>query len=504
MESWGTKLVGVIGWARRRLPRWQRSPRRGRWMLVAVMVWGAVAAAALFPAAAAAQVTQGFNVHNLSSNPIRLDHLDGNASFQGTPPAGSVLNPGAGVHHYEMIFRFADPQSKNAGYTILGVPLGLSIFNASMLINGGNDVTASCGTQYGVCEPGLGSGWHDIYLYDVPGTVHDLPASLAEAQAQALKGLCDGGNAANCQFTASSEAQLDSPAHPVGNALINDTDEEQDTRVTIEDKVGSSDSVEVGVQVGGEIEGLINVEVSAKYGHQWTQEHTFSQDVTVHCPAHHKCWIEAVAPMYRDTGNFTVTLGYTTWNLTGVYFDSPDPTRVGSYSVEECPSDKYPEPCAQWPKSSGSRASTAPIRASSAQRPRQVLSGTYRVPHKFAVRGIVEPKLRHAIRGPSSVSAGGRASYRIALSRRQPHDRLSYAVKRVRVRGAVAGRLARRWTFPGLRAFQSRRMKMSVAVPGAARRLHCVSVRAVAKHTRAAKARHCAPLVRGSRLVGLG
>jgi hypothetical protein len=334
--------------------------------------------------------------------------------------------------------------------------------------------------------------------------VYDLPASLAQAQAQALKSLCDGGNAANCQFRATSEAQVDSPTHPVGNALINDTDEPQDTRVTIEDKVGSTDSVEVGVKVGGEIAELLDVEVSAKYGHEWTQEHTFSQDVTVHCPAHHKCWIEAVAPMYRDTGNFTVTLGNTTWNLTGVYFDSPDPTRAGSYSVEECPSDKYPEPCAQWPKSSGSRASTAPGSASSAQRPRKVLSGTYRVPHRVAVRRIVKPKLRHAIRGPSSVSAGGRASYRIALSRRQPHDRLSYAVKRIRVRGAVAGRLARRWTFPGLRAFQSRRMKMSVAVPGAARRLHCVSVRAVAKHTRAAKARHCAPLVRGSRLVGLG
>jgi hypothetical protein len=508
MESWGTKLVGVIGWARRRLPRWQRSPRRGRWMLVAVMVWGAVAAAALFPAAAPAQETQGFNVVNWSSQPIRLDHLDG-MDAQATPPAGSVLYPGAGIHHFELIYRFNYVQRAHAGYTILEPGGVTGIFDAYMNIDENNKVSSNCSTDYGVCAPtAITNDNKNIFLYDPPGTVYDYPASGAgnfEAQAQALKGLCDRGNWATCQFTAGSEAQLDSPAHPVGDALINDTDDVLKRTVTIADTVVSSDSVEVGVQAGGKIAGLLNAEVSAKYGHEWTQEHTFGQadaPLQVDCPAHHKCWIEAVAPMYRDTGNFTITLGNTTWNLTGVYFDSPDPTRAESVSVEEC---KIGDPgCTMQGNRLSSWASTAPGRASSAQRPRKVLSGTYRVPHKVAVRGIVKPKLRHTIRGPSSVRAGGRASYRIALSRRQPHDRLSYAVKRVRVRGAVAGRLARRWTFPGLRAFQTRRMKMSVAVPGAARRLHCVRVRAVAKRTRAAKARHCAPVVRGSRLVGLG
>jgi hypothetical protein len=102
------------------------------------------------------------------------------------------------------------------------------------------------------------------------------------------------------------------------------------------------------------------------------------------------------------------------------------------------------------------------------------------VPHKLAVRGIVKPKLRHAIRGPSSLTAGGRASYRITLSRRQPHDRLSYAVRDVRVRSTVAGRPARRWKFSTLRAFQSRKLKLNTAVPGTARGRHCVGVVAVA------------------------
>jgi hypothetical protein len=200
--------------------------------------------------------------------------------------------------------------------------------------------------------------------------------------------------------------------------------------------------------------------------------------------------------MYRDTGNFTVTLGNTTWNLTGVYFDSPDPTRGGSYSVGECVIGD--SGCTMQGTKLSNWPSNPPGTPQAPGARRKVLSGSYKVPNHLAVRGIVEPQLHHAIQGPSSVTTGGKASYRIRLSRRQPSDRLSYAVKDVRVRSRVAGRRGRRWTVSRLRPFQSRKLKMNAAVPGTARGRHCVSVRAVAKHARAAKARHCAPVVGGS------
>jgi len=37
--------------------------------------------------------------------------------------------------------------------------------------------------------------------------------------------------------------------------------------------------------------------------------------------------------MIRYTGNFTLTVGNTTINLTGVYFDSPDPDGNGNWTL---------------------------------------------------------------------------------------------------------------------------------------------------------------------------
>jgi len=475
-------------------------------MMVAGVAPGVVAAAALFAAPAAAELTQGFNVSNLSSHPIRLLQVNGQG-FQGTPPEGAVLNPGAGVHHYEKIFYFGGGSSA-AGYQILGddgQPLTVlgntDLFDVFMVIDGVNVPYGSCNTYFGLCTPGLGNfaGVKDIALWDDPGTVVDIPPARAQAQAQALRSFCDEANAATCRFTATSQETADSPPHQVGNALINNTDEEQETSIKVEDKVGSTDSVEVGVRVGGKLAEIVDVEIMAKYAHEWTQEHTFGQDVRVHCPARHKCWIDAVAPMLRYTGNFIVTMGNTTWNLSGVYFDSPDPNpgpgRGAAFKVDECvigASDctKQGNTLSDWPPI----ASTSALRA---QRRPKVLSGTYKVPHDLSVAGIFKPKLHHTVAGPSSVTPGGKASYRIGLSRRQFSDRLAYAVKDVRVTASVGGRPARRWTLSALRPFHTRKLKLNTVVPRTARGRYCVSVRAVAKNAHAAKTQHCSTVVRG-------
>jgi hypothetical protein len=468
-------------------------------MMVAGMAPGVVAVAALFPAPAAADLTQGFDVFNLSSHPIKLLNVTNSDKLQGGPPDGAVLNPGAGTHHFEKIFYVFDVNTTEGQYGILGddgQPISSAYFNADMTISAGNVPLAGCQTYLaGVCTPpSLAENQRNIVLYDDPGTVLDIPAARVQAQAEALRNFCDETNTATCAFTASSEQQVDSPTHQVGNALINNTDEQQETTVTVADTVGSTDSVEVGLKVGGKLAELLDVEISAKYAHEWTQEHTFSQDVRVFCPAHHKCWINAVAPMYRDTGNFTVTLGNTTWNLQGVYFDSPDPTRGGAYSVEEClvgdpGCTMQADTLSDWPP-------TVSTSALSAQRRPKVLSGTYEVPHDLSVRGIFKPKLHHVIAGPSSVTPGGEAGYRISLSRRQFSDRFGYAVKDVRVRSTVAGRPGRRWTLSTLHPFQPRKLKLNTLVPRTARGRYCVSVRAVAKHARGAKARHCATVIR--------
>ena len=125
---------------------------------------------------------------------------------------------------------------------------------------------------YGLCTPGNGfdrSGG-TLTLYDQPGTVFDIPAGQGQAQAAALKQFCAADNAATCTFTANSEAKVDSPSHQVGDALSNPTDEDQDTRISTQDTVETSDSVGVALKVGAKIAGVVEVSVEAKYEHKST------------------------------------------------------------------------------------------------------------------------------------------------------------------------------------------------------------------------------------------
>jgi Ca2+-binding RTX toxin-like protein len=316
---------------------------RGPLSIVGFVAAAALAGAVLFPAAAGAY-SRGFQVYNLGGHAIKyagISSTENGATFDSTPAAGAVLQPGVGYHDFEETYYFGSTTQGTATYQILGddeTPIGT--FKPTMQIVSINTNGASCETTLGACTPLPDNGrphWpaSTVTLLDAPGTVHDIPAGQGQAQHDLLAQLCNNNNSASCTFTATREEQIDSPDHQLGHALINNTDEEQDTTVTVEDTVGSKDSVDVGLTAGGKIKGLVEVEVSLKYGHEWTNEHTFSQDVHVHCAAHHKCWIIATAPMLRDTGDFTLTLGNTTWRLHDVYVDSPNPKGNGAYSVND-------------------------------------------------------------------------------------------------------------------------------------------------------------------------
>jgi hypothetical protein len=41
-------------------------------------------------------------------------------------------------------------------------------------------------------------------------------------------------------------------------------------------------------------------------------------------------WVQLLAPVVRVTGDFTLKIGNTTLTLSGVYFDHPDPSKVGN------------------------------------------------------------------------------------------------------------------------------------------------------------------------------
>ena len=295
-----------------------------------------------------------------------------------------------------------------------------------------------------------------------------------QEEADALAEFCAVGNRATCTFNPTSEQQILGPQHQVGNAIVNDTSAEQDASINVADTVGTTDGLGIG-DLNWQMFTSAGAGISAKYSHTWTTSHTFGQDVDVHCPAEMACAVLAVEPMIRDTGDFTVTLGNTTWHLPGVYFDSPDPGGRSTFTVTATANKTLTLGPGKW-------------------RPPKVLRGTYRAPKSVETSGIAEPSLRLAIAGPATVVRGQKASYRLTLRRSQPAGHYAYALEKVRVASTVAGHAVGHFLVRSLPPFKARRLRFTLRVPSRSRGMFCIRAKASARHARGASARACSDL----------
>jgi hypothetical protein len=476
-----TKSFGATCFDRRRrlCDRGRRDGplRHVRLALVTALIPVALASATMLPAAASA-ATRGFRVYNVSSYPIKFVGVSG-TDFGGTPAAGNVLQPGVGYDDFEEVYHFGSATAGTAAYQILGAggqPIGT--FNANMAIESISTSASNCSTDVGTCTPLPVNGHYilgatTLTLLDPPGTVHNLPAGHDQAQADALNQFCTEDNAATCTFTPTSETSVYSPTHQVGSALVNNTPGVSPFTTTASDMVGSSDSIGVDVKAGGKIAGIVDFSITAKYSHEWTMEHTFTQSVTQNCPGYTKCWITDTAPMRRDTGEFTLTLGNTTWNLAGVYFDTPDPNGNGTFEINQMalnPSQRAILP----------RGVTM----------QKLLRGIYTLPAGARASRIAQPQLHLSIAGPPTIAAGQIATYHMVISRSQPNNRLAYALTNVQVLSTRAGHRVGRSLLSALPRGQLRTLDLRLTVPSA-HGSFCVAVSAAARHALSAHARFC-------------
>jgi hypothetical protein len=308
----------------------RRAPVSIAGFVVAALLAGAV----LFPATASAY-SRGWKVYNLSGNNLKFYDENGIGNVESGPVSGGVRTPGLGYDDFEITYYFATNTIEIARYQIFDTfNTYAGVLSVTMTIDGVGQTGTDCEVSgIGVCD------WNGstITYMDPPGTAYDIPAGQGQAQAATLRQLCRDDSQAGCSFTPTRRVPVDSPTHGVGNALINPYDQEQETTVTISDTVGATDSLEIGVEAGAKLFDVVDFSVSAKYGHQWTSEHTFMQDISVTCPGHTKCWLTGDDPMWRDTGDYILTLGDTTWYLRNIYIDSPNPSGQGSYRINEAP-----------------------------------------------------------------------------------------------------------------------------------------------------------------------
>ena len=282
-----------------------------------------------------AQYSRGFHVTNLSGDTATLLSINGDNQFEGNPGIGSVLKPGVGLDDFEVTFLAARNDGDDITYGLTdpaGHQDGTVTFHVNVDALG--NPTSGPGAVNGPFQ--LSVNGTNITILDPAGTVHTISGDDAQAQAATLKQFCAENTAAQCAFTPTSETHVDGPEH----VLVTEENNGSSPAVLTASKgdtVSSSDSLEVDGTLGVNILDIVNASVTLKYGHTWGESHTFSTGVSNTVPAGYFGEITAIAPMVRDTGDFAIHMGNTTWNLTGVHFDSPDPDGAEHFGYHEHP-----------------------------------------------------------------------------------------------------------------------------------------------------------------------
>ena len=123
-----------------------------------------------------------------------------------------------------------------------------------------------------------------------------------------LNTLC-GNASATCSFTPTSQERLYGPHHVIGKEVANNTPLVQKTVIEEGDEVSLTHSVSVTASAKVTLIKVVELSLSATYGHSWTSTHTFKQTEHLDIPANHKGWLQGVEPIIRDTGDFTLTMG---------------------------------------------------------------------------------------------------------------------------------------------------------------------------------------------------
>jgi len=292
-------------------------------------------------AEAAAQLTQGFDVRNLSSHTVTLTGIDSPGNGDGTPALGTVLRPGESLH-YEKVFwfgntpktklTFSDANRDGTKVTLFQVELWVDSFLNTPSVM----MPYSDGKVGDIEVQGLGYTSHGINFVDKPGGAA-ITVSPQEKQQQAdlLNRLCIGGQAA-CTFKpTSSGAGPDLVQRKLTDKNIGTTP------LTVNFKqaftFGATTSVELSASANSSLFGLVNATMSGKYGQGWSESRTEEITRTFTVPAGRKGIVEVVQPTIRQVGTFTVTMGNSRWELTDVYFDIPDKNSTPEVHVGDVP-----------------------------------------------------------------------------------------------------------------------------------------------------------------------
>ncbi len=92
--------------------------------------------------------------------------------------------------------------------------------------------------------------------------------------------------------------------HQVSDTLYNCSTSPATQGLSWSDSVGSSDSLEVSITSGGKIAGIVDLSVTAKYGHTWSTEHSDGGNLGMTVQPGEVGWISRAQVMHQVDGRW--------------------------------------------------------------------------------------------------------------------------------------------------------------------------------------------------------
>ncbi|WP_319432659.1 Ig-like domain-containing protein [Mycobacterium sp. RTGN5] len=293
-------------------------------------------------------VTERFWFRNYTLAPLKFNgYVGGTGDLDGGPAVGTVILPGNeaswDVNWY--MFRVGDVTTNfgtvGFGYTPSDfgyVPAGYAGTTFQVRYETKPRDTSCAAGGNGQCDV---PNDRMAIAKDNGSPVITLNAEDAAKIAKVLPNICYDGSQAGCNFTAKSQTAGFSPVRTVGTPVSNTTSTPTTYSIAIADQVSQSDTVGISVKLSGgglaKLASIINIEITGTYSHTWVKTNTFTQTMNVPVAPGKTAWIEGSVPVWNVTGDFTIKIGNSTYQLNGATFTTPNPNEAGSYVIRDKP-----------------------------------------------------------------------------------------------------------------------------------------------------------------------
>jgi hypothetical protein len=303
---------------------------------IGLTLLGIVLASSMSFAASASARTQGYDIWNLSSQTLKITGVDAKTNPVGEgpvfeegpgkappPSTGELLKPGEHIHvELERPIEGAERVAKIVFSPSNAAP-GIYAFYALLRTEFETACVRAPGTAQ-QCEVNGGT----IRYLDPPGHKFEIDSNDIIGQRKAITELCTMAD--SCKFHPEQESQTRTAGRVVGQP-ISACQQPEGTKIVFKDGVGTTNSFGATVSASASFFEFFKSGITLTYGHARTESKEFSQELPLEVPPFEIGWMIDKAPVIRDTGKYTLVLGNTEWIIKNVYFDSPNPNKVGLF-----------------------------------------------------------------------------------------------------------------------------------------------------------------------------